>query len=48
MGSSINDTELYEIEKSLFKTKQKYPNIFNIFNIIILIIIVIFIYIFYN
>jgi len=45
MGSSINDTELYEIEKSLLKTKQKYPNIFNI---IILIIIVIFIYIFYN
>ena len=41
----LNKSDLKELEKSLFKTKIKCPNIFNI---ILLIIIVTIIYLFYN
>jgi len=44
MGSSITESDLKDLEQSLFKTKLKNPYTFNI---ILIIIIVVFIYLFY-
>ena len=47
MGSSINETDLIELEKSLFKTKMTHPVIYNIIFITLSLVFITFILLFY-
>lgn len=48
MGSSINEDDLVDLEKSLFKTKIKYPIFYNVVFVLNILFILVCIYIFFN
>jgi hypothetical protein len=47
MGSSINENDLIELEKSLYKTKLKYPRFYNVVFTINIILLLVFLYLFH-